>query len=149
MDETMACNAYEWNKQNPNGLLIGLVGADHVKFQNGIPARYRRLVRSSSSTTMTTDTTMTMSSSSSSSPSYDCTSVLLNPTLIDTRPYGTVDNDPSSYTAKTPERLTLQLRYLKKGIDPSNIQEQSLPSSTGGVLALADLQQRQRQRRQH
>lgn len=28
-DESMAWNAYKWSKENPNGLLIGLVGADH------------------------------------------------------------------------------------------------------------------------
>jgi Haem-binding uptake, Tiki superfamily, ChaN len=28
-DESMAWHAYQWTAQNPNGLLLGLVGADH------------------------------------------------------------------------------------------------------------------------
>ena len=41
--EGMASNAYKWTKAN-RGLMIGLVGADHVKFNAGIPRRYQRMV---------------------------------------------------------------------------------------------------------
>jgi Haem-binding uptake, Tiki superfamily, ChaN len=30
-DEAMASNAIEWTRQNPGGLIVGLVGADHGK----------------------------------------------------------------------------------------------------------------------
>ena len=39
-DEGMASNDYKWTKAN-RGLMIGLVGADHVKFNAGIPGRYQ------------------------------------------------------------------------------------------------------------
>ena len=39
-DESMALNAHAWTTANPNGLIVGLVGADHVKFNKGIPGRY-------------------------------------------------------------------------------------------------------------
>jgi len=38
-DETMAKTAYQWTKENPGGVMVGLVGADHVKFSKGIPGR--------------------------------------------------------------------------------------------------------------
>lgn len=38
-DESMASMAYGWTASNPGGLLVGLVGADHVKFDKGIPGR--------------------------------------------------------------------------------------------------------------
>ena len=34
-DEAMASSAYRWTIDNPTGLLVGLFGADHVKFRNG------------------------------------------------------------------------------------------------------------------
>ncbi|KAI2512559.1 hypothetical protein MHU86_1778 [Fragilaria crotonensis] len=109
-DESMASRAYEWTKSNPGGLLVGLVGADHVKFRNGIPGRYARF-------------------------GAECTSVVLNPSLIDTRPSGSVDilvND-----SVRPDQITLQLRYVKDGVDMETV-ERYLPSSTGGVMPLAD-----------
>ena len=42
-DEAMASAAYEWTRLNKGGLIVGLVGADHVKFQNGIPGRFSRM----------------------------------------------------------------------------------------------------------
>ena len=112
-DEGMASAAYSWTKANPGGLMVGLVGADHVKFQDGIVGRYARMAKGE----------------------RDNISVILNPTLIDTRPSGSVSmaaNDSSGA-----DQITLQVRYLKKGVDPSG-PERRLPSSTGGVLPLAD-----------
>lgn len=112
-DEGMASAAYSWTKSNPGGLMVGLVGADHVKFQDGIVGRYARMAKGE----------------------RDNISVILNPTLIDTRPSGSVSmaaNDSSGA-----DQITLQVRYLKQGVDPSG-PEQRLPSSTGGVLPLAD-----------
>lgn len=104
-DEAMASQAYKWVSQNPGGLLIGLVGADHVKFFDGIPGRYCRY-----------DETLR----------GDCISVMLNPTLIDTRPSGTVANTPTAMSSEYPDQITLQLRY-------NTNQEADC-----GVLALAD-----------
>lgn len=112
-DEGMASAAYSWTKANPGGLMVGLVGADHVKFQDGIVGRYARMAKGE----------------------RDNISVILNPTLIDTRPSGSVSmaaNDSSGA-----DQITLQVRYLKQGVDPSG-PERRLPSSTGGVLPLAD-----------
>ena len=115
-DEGMATVAHSWVSET-GGLLIGLVGADHVKFQNGIPARFSRL---------------------SANSSFDCTSLVINPTLIDTRPSGSVSNLPGSDSSKEPDRITLQLRYLKDGVGFSDPDMRMNPESTGGVLAFAD-----------
>ena len=112
-DEAMAGNTYDWNMKNPGGLMVGLVGANHVKFEEGATGRYQSLVN---------DT-------------RDSISVLLNPTSVDTRPTGSV----SYYANANSDQMTLQLRYLKDDLDPSTSEEvRSLPSSTGGVLSLAD-----------
>lgn len=65
----------------------------------------------------------------------DCISVMLNPTLIDTRPSGSVLNTEAAMSSNNPDSITLQLRYLKDGLDLS---ERAMPEATGGVLPLAD-----------
>lgn len=114
-DEGMAGNAFEWTKKNPGGLLVGLVGADHVKFNMGVRGRYDALCKGQ----------------------FCSTSVLLNPTLIDTRPSGSVWNYENSDSSRFPEMLTLQLRYLKDGVSPTSEDSRSY-ASTGGVLPLCD-----------
>jgi uncharacterized iron-regulated protein len=114
-DESMASMANAWTAANPAGLMIGLVGADHVKFSDGIPGRYIRMA----------------------GDSRDCTSLILNPTLIDTTPPGSVGGIANSDSSQYPDKIILQLRYLKDNVDVMSV-ERTLPSSTGGVLALAD-----------
>lgn len=115
-DEAMASRAYSWSQENPGGLMIGLVGADHVKFVNGIVGRYERMAAGSD---------------------LDCISIMLNPTLIDTRPSGSVGNIAGSDSSNFPDKITLQLRYVKDGVDISS-PDRSLPSNTGGVMKLSD-----------
>ncbi len=115
-DEGMASAAYSWVSENNGGILIGLVGADHVKFGNGIPGRFARL----------------------SKDKFDCTTMVINPTLIDSRPSGSVANIPGADSSKMPDLITLQLRYLKDDVDLSNSELRRLPESTGGVLSFAD-----------
>lgn len=112
----MASAAYTWMLENQGGLLVGLVGADHVKFANGIPARFSRL----------------------SDGKFDSTTMVINPTLIDSRPSGSVSNIPGADSSKTPDMITLQLRYLKDDVDPTNPELRVLPENTGGVLSFAD-----------
>jgi hypothetical protein len=69
--------------------------------------------------------------------SRDCTSLILNPTLIDTTPPGSVGGIANSDSSQYPDKIILQLRYLKDNVDVMSV-ERTLPSSTGGVLALAD-----------
>ena len=114
-DEAMATAAFRWTKDNPGGLLVGLVGCDHVKFRNGIPARYSRMVGDTA----------------------DCITVMLNPTPVDTRSSRSMVRDLESISSVNPDLLTLQLRYLKDGVDPDS-DDRALASSTGGVLPLAD-----------
>ena len=115
-DEGMASNAYKWTKAN-RGLMIGLVGADHVKFNAGIPGRYQRMA---------------------ADEQLGCISVILNPSLIDTRPSGSVSMmSNSAASASGASGLTLQLRYLKRGVDVGSFESRE-SSNTGGVLALAD-----------
>ena len=123
-DEAMASRAAAWTRANPGGLLVGLVGADHVKFRNGIPGRYARI-----------KATEQQQSDQESVVNTGCTSILLNPTLIDSRPSGTVGMEGAD--SSHPDTITLQLRYLKDDID-RNSPDRSLASSTGGVLPLAD-----------
>ena len=116
-DESMASNAYKWVVNNPGGLICCLVGADHVKFTGGITGRFQRMAKEQQ---------------------LDCTSLILNPTLIDTRPSGSVSMlSNAAASASGPNDLTLQLRYLKEGVVAGS-EESRLPESTGGVLALAD-----------
>ncbi|VEU36289.1 unnamed protein product [Pseudo-nitzschia multistriata] len=114
-DEGMASKAFSWCASNPDGLLIGLVGADHVKFENGVPGRFSRMARSKQMDT-------------------GCTTVVINPTLIDSRPMGTVSRIPTSDSAEYPERITLQLRYTK------GAGGQSPPDNSGrdGVLSFSN-----------
>lgn len=124
-DEAMAGNAYQWTKENEGGIMVGLVGADHVKFEKGVVGRYQRLFdREPCNNGLNV-------------------AVLLNPTLIDTLPSGSLLSGaaprvgPDASSPLTPNQITLQLRYLKDDI-PSSSEYRNLPSSTGGVLPLAD-----------
>lgn len=112
-DEGMASRAYSWCKTNPGGVMIGLVGADHVKFGKGIPSRFERLAESSK-----------MLSSQ----------IVLNPTPIDSRPPVSMSDmmDANLRSSANLDRLTLQLRYLKEG------SEDRLPAQTGGVLPFSE-----------
>ena len=40
----MASASAAWLAQNPDGLLLGLVGVNHVKFSCGVPARTARML---------------------------------------------------------------------------------------------------------
>lgn len=125
-DEAMAGNAYDWTNDNEGGVMIGLIGADHVKFEKGVVGRYQRLL----------DKNKGDSGAKSISDAMNV-SVLLNPTLIDTRPSGSTAAYMNASSSAFPDQITLQLRYLKDGVVSSS-PDQSLPSSTGGVLPLAD-----------
>lgn len=111
-DEAMASGAYRWSKENPNGLLVGLVGADHVKYRAGIPGRYDRMV----------------------GDTRDCVSVMLNPSLVDTRPPGSVSMKENT---RDPNQLTLQLIYAKEGVDATT-DARFRDENIGGSLPLAD-----------
>ena len=140
-DESMAGNAFEWTKKNEDGIMIGLVGADHIKFEKGVVGRYQKMVEAEA-----------LKKSSASSVGADAhtnialqgtlpinISVLLNPTLIDSRPSGSVSTYMNADSSEFPDRMTLQLSYLKDDISPWSGEERELPSSTtGGVLPLAD-----------
>jgi hypothetical protein len=69
-------------------------------------------------------------------PDTDCISVILNPTLIDTRPPGTVANTEVAMSSENPDIITLQLRYLQDDFEAQS--DRSSPEATGGVLPLAD-----------
>ena len=43
-DEAMATATVAWLAQNPGGLILGLVGVNHVKFACGVPARTARML---------------------------------------------------------------------------------------------------------
>ena len=111
-DESMASRAFTWTEQNPDGLLIGLVGADHVKYRDGIPGRFDGMANGT----------------------RDCISMMLNPSLIDTRPPGSISIEQNT---NDPNLLTLQLSYTKDGVD-STTDARFLPENFGGVLPLAD-----------
>jgi len=111
-DEAMASRAYRWTEENPGGLLVGLVGANHVTYRSGIPGRYDRMVGNS----------------------RDCVSMILNPSLIDTRPSGSISMAQNTYD---PNRLTLQLMYSKEGVDATT-DARFKDENIGGSLPLAD-----------
>ena len=39
-DNSMANTGAVWTRKNPSGLLVSVVGADHVQFGGGVPNRY-------------------------------------------------------------------------------------------------------------
>merc|ERR1712086_876843 len=43
-DESMGSASAAWLTDNPSGLLLGLVGVNHVKFACGVPARTARML---------------------------------------------------------------------------------------------------------
>mmetsp|Transcript_27632 Transcript_27632/g.38871 ORF Transcript_27632/g.38871 Transcript_27632/m.38871 type:complete len:125 (-) Transcript_27632:134-508(-) len=89
-DESMASTASAWTSTNPNGLVIGLVSADHVKFKNGIiPGRHSMMAGATSDCTSI------------------ITSIILNPTLMDKRPSGSVYDIPGADSSRYPDKLTL------------------------------------------
>lgn len=139
-DETMAAKAFAWTNANPGGLLVGLVGADHVKFSAGIPGRYARMAVTAASGSNSNNVAVASTSSNtatSTAVGAASISVMLNPTIVDSRPSGTVGFPvPESSVDNKTGDITLQLRYLKDGVDDRNLFD--LPSSTGGVLPLAD-----------
>ena len=108
-DEGMASKAYSWCKSNPGGVMIGLVGADHVKFGRGIPSRFERMAKSD-----------TMISSH----------VILNPTQIDSNPPTSINDmmDANSRSSKI-DNLTLQLRYLPEKGNSNTLDAGVLPFS--------------------
>lgn len=73
-----------------------------MKFRNGIPGRFARLADNS----------------------RDCVSVLLNPTLIDSRPSSMIATSKDDITSERPDLITLQLRFVE--------------DTKVGVLPLAD-----------
>mmetsp|Transcript_29073 Transcript_29073/g.70122 ORF Transcript_29073/g.70122 Transcript_29073/m.70122 type:complete len:489 (+) Transcript_29073:120-1586(+) len=129
-DESMATNAHSWVKENPGGLIVGLVGGDHVKFKDGIPGRFMRLGGAWTAEDGNKDKKKSQAMSS--------TSVILNPTLIDTRPAGSMVGVAEADSSQHPERLALQLRYVKAGVTRADVEVRRLPENTGGVLPLAD-----------
>jgi hypothetical protein len=84
-DNSMASAAAAWTTSKKNGLLVGVVGADHVKFGGGVPNRYARL---------------------SGLPLDAVQSAILNPSPVDSA-------GPDLEAAKKGDALplTLQLRY--------------------------------------
>lgn len=115
-DEGMASRAFSWCTDNPGGLLVGLVGADHVKFKNGIPGRFERMAKTL----------------------MDCTTVVINPTLIDSRPSGSVASIPGSDSAQYPDRVTLQLRYGPNGTEVNPQTGRPYGNKGGGVIPFSD-----------
>lgn len=105
--------------------MVGLVGADHVKFVGGITGRYQRMA----------------AATSADQQLMDCISVILNPSLIDTKPPGSVNmltNLASSELEAGTNGLSLQLRYLKRDVDVGSPTEISKSENTGGVLPFCD-----------
>ena len=84
-DNSMATTSAQWTKSNPSGLIVSIVGADHVKFGGGVPNRYAY------SAGLELDTVRT---------------VVLNPGAIDT-----AGPQLETLKADAPVPLTLQIRF--------------------------------------
>lgn len=89
-DEAMASASASWCSANPDGLLVGLVGSDHVKFGCGVPARTARMLPGGLSSVA---------------------SVMLNPTSADTV------SDPSTGTLSDGTRMPQRERNFGRGPD--------------------------------
>lgn len=88
-DSSMAAQAAQWAQANPTGLFVGLVGADHVKFGCGVPARFALAL---------------------DEPLENVKAVLLNPSPFDTT--------RDLFATEIPP-FTLQLRFAAQGAQPN------------------------------
>ena len=84
-DNSMANTGAAWTKRNPSGLLVSIVGADHVKFGGGVPNRYAYAAG------LELDKVRT---------------VILNPSAVDT-----AGPQLETLKADAPVPLTLQIRF--------------------------------------
>ena len=116
----MLSNAYTWIERNPIGLMIGLVSADHVNFVCGITGCYTQM--------------MGAHIAMMGAPPNHNIAVLLNLTIINTIPLGSVFNMVDSDLSNFPDKLILQLRFIKKGVVLNLVQAVYAPQNMGGVL---------------
>ena len=72
------------------------------------------------------------------SPPNHNIAVLLNPTTINTIPSGSVSNMVDSDLSNFPDKLILQLRFIKKGIVLNLVKTACAPQNTGEVLPLSN-----------
>ena len=84
-DNSMANTGAVWTRENPAGLLVSIVGADHVKFGGGVPNRYAYAAG------LELDKVRT---------------VILNPSAVDT-----AGPQLETLKADAPVPLTLQIRF--------------------------------------
>ena len=84
-DNSMANTGAVWTRKNPSGLLVSIVGADHVKFGGGVPNRYAYAAG------LELDKVRT---------------VILNPSAVDT-----AGPQLETLRADAPVPLTLQIRF--------------------------------------
>ena len=84
-DNSMANTGAVWTRKNPSGLLVSIVGADHVKFGGGVPNRYAYAAG------LELDRVRT---------------VILNPSAVDT-----AGPQLETLRADAPVPLTLQIRF--------------------------------------
>lgn len=128
-DEAMSSRSAKWLNENPDGLLIGLIGSDHVKFGCGVPARCARQIGSRSAVA----------------------TVMLNPGVIDTSDNFRANVPTRGGGMATFEDFTLQLRFSPvsgdggppmAGAAPDDRQKAFAMSQTrdanDAVLSLAD-----------
>ena len=90
-DNSMANTGAAWTKRNPSGLLVSIVGADHVKFGGGVPNRYAYAAG------LELDKVRT---------------VILNPSAVDT-----AGPQLETLKADAPVPLTLQIRFAAQDGD--------------------------------
>ncbi|CAH0364616.1 unnamed protein product [Pelagomonas calceolata] len=84
-DNSMANTGAVWTRKNPSGLLVSVIGADHVKFGGGVPNRYAYAAG------LDLDKVRT---------------VILNPSAVDT-----AGPQLETLRADAPVPLTLQIRF--------------------------------------
>ena len=84
-DNSMATTGAVWTRKNPSGLLVSVIGADHVKFGGGVPNRYAYAAG------LELDKVRT---------------VILNPSAVDT-----AGPQLETLRADAPVPLTLQIRF--------------------------------------
>ena len=110
-DEAMASASAAWLTDNPSGLLLGLVGMNHVKFAAGVPARTARMLPGGLDVV---------------------TSVLLNPTpattFIDPMNLRLCDRTPVANEACVRNDIEVQNYVLQVRFAPT----QDVPGSEGG-----------------
>lgn len=122
-DEAMASISAAWLEKNPHGLLVGLIGGNHIKFGCGVPARVARML-------------------SSDRGLEGVASVLINPTPFDTEAdLRRCDGAAAAVADETCLRNKIEVQNYVLQLGFAGSESRTLPNLTKGSKRLDNLKE--------